>query len=433
MPDNRTPFQIQQDEEAEGRNAAIIDRAGNKLGADPHQTPIDDNLGETDPPGRQPRAREVEPEPREEDEVVDRRSPGDIKRAEIAARFKRNKDGEGAVPFNGNPNDPEMLYGRAGRAQDTDLEPGDDDPSIVGSRQQEPREDEPPKKRKLIILGQEVWLTDAEILERASKVSAADTYLEEGRQLLKDAREIKNSAKRTGQEPQNPEDRTGTQDDQLNLDATEHDQHPDELEAAIEEIQFGDPKNAAEKIRKVIAAASDQSADRRQLDRLINNDVVASKKQLQAFMDQNPDLAKDGTANVIMESYMYDIYREDITKLGIDPALIPTNTDELANWHRFYRVRGDDVRSTSQALTTAKTRFDTWRGVAPKPTDRQRAAAPRIQVSVDRDRRREAIPNSPSRAASPRPDANVQAPQRKSRHQIIMDMKRARGFPVPRD
>lgn len=424
MRDNRTASQIAQDEEASNRSRSIVDDAGNDIGADPHQNLIDDSTGENDLPARQPRQQD-EPETEARHEPI-RMSPNDLKRLEIAKRFKRNADGDEDAPFNGDPNDPEMRFGKVAR-QTIEPEPGE---SIVGQRVEEPApQDEPqPKLTKLIVRGKDVWLTDAQILERAAKVEAADSYLEEGRSLLEQARRV-NREQRTSPDLHHPEDQTGTQNDDLNVDDQSADQHPDELAQAIEEIQFGDPKNAADKIRQVIDRAADQSADKRQKTRLINNDVAKSQADLKAFMGQNPDLAKDEVANVVLEKTMYDIYREDITKLGVDPAVIPTDTTELANWHRFYRVEGKPVRTTAEALQEAKGRFDKWRGVTKQSPQPQRQQ-PRVEVNVDRTARREAIQNQPTRAVAPRPDAVRQAPTRKSRHDIIMDMRRSRGRPV---
>lgn len=423
--DFRTPSQIEQQREAQGRQQAVLDDAGNPVGADPRQDMIDDSIGEADPAPRQPpQLREEEPEERT-DPI--RMSPNDLKRQEIARRFKRNGDGETDPAFNGDPNDPEMQYGKVAR-QTLEPEPGE---SLVGGdpEPEPPPQPEQPKLTKLIVRGKEVWLTDAQILERAAKVEAADSYLEEGRSLLEQARRV-NREQRANPGPHHPEDQIGTQDDELNLDGNTGDQHPDALVEAIEQIQFGDPKDAADKIRQVIDRAADESSDKRQKARLIGNDLAKSQADLKAFMDQNPDLANDEIANVVLEKHMYDIYREDITKLGIDPAVIPKDNSELANWHRFYRVDGKDVRTTADALKEAKGRYDKWRGVAKPSPQPQRQQTPRVEVNVDRTARREAIPNQPTRAVAPRPDAVRQAPTRKSRHDIIMDMRRSRGRPV---
>lgn len=390
--------------------------------ADPHQDYINDNTGEGhDDPAPQERARRQDE--REDDEpVVDRRSPADIQRAEIAKRFRRNADvDEGEVPFNGDPNDPEMLYGVSGRQGDQ--EP-DDEPSVVGShRSPEPA---PERRVELTIRGKKVFLTEAEVIARAQKVEAADSYLEEGRRLLEEAQRI-NKAQRTGRDRHHPDDAEGANDDHLELAPDEADQHPDELVQAIEEIQFGDPKEAATKIRKVIARASDESADQRQLDRLMKNDLANSQKALKSFEDQNPDLAKDETAAVVITKHMLDLYRDDITKMGIDPSQIPNDPERLANWHRFYRVNGHPVRPVPVLLEEAKKRFVSWRGGKGAPTPSPRLA-PRVEVNVDRTTRREAIPVQPTRAVAPRPDSSGRsATPARTRADVVMQMRKSRG------
>lgn len=428
---NLTPAQIEQEQEGARRNRPIVDDAGNEVGADQRQTPINDGTGnELDPPIRQQRQTDGEGGDGEGVAAPFRGSPSDQKRMEIAARFKRNKDGESDPPFNGNPNDPEMQYGKVARQQ-LEPEPGE---SIVGSRvEPEPRAAQIDEQQMITrtVRGKSVTKTLSEWLEDASKVSAADSYMDEGRALLEDARALRrDTATRTGQEPHHPEGQTGAQDDDLNLDRGTDRQHPDDLIAAIEEIQFGDPKKAARDIRKVIAQASDESADARQLKRLIDNDLAVSQTSLREFMDQNPELKNDERTGEALEAEMYRIYREDITNLGIDPALIPKDNNEVANWHRFYRVDGKNVKTAAQCLIEAKSRFDTWRGVPSSPKPAPQRQQPRIEVDVDRRDRRLNIQNQPSRAVAPRPDAVRQAPERKSRHDIIMEMRRSRGRPV---
>lgn len=419
---HRTPAQIAQQEEARNRSSAIRDDAGNEIGADPRQTPINDATEELggDPPPRQIE-RENDDEPRGRVKPV-YMSPADQKRAEFAKRFKR--DDEGDVPYNGNPNDPEMQYGKFGRAQEPEPEP-EPEPQ---AREPQPQAEE--RKHTITVRGKVLHLTDAELLERASKVEAADSYLAESRDLLEQARAArKNNAERTGEEPHRPEDRRSTQEDELNPPiATEDGQRTDPLEQAIEEIQFGDPKEAAGKIRQVIAQVSDESADQRQMNRLLQKDAMASVTAIKAFKDQNPDLNEPDTERWI-ENKLYDLQRDEIAKLGVvDPDKIPTDTKTLARWHQFYRVNGANVSDQGALLNEAKTRLDKWRGVSPKPaTQQQRREAPRIEVNVNRDTRRAAIPNQPSRPSAPVPDAVQQKPQGSNRANVIANMRRGRG------
>jgi hypothetical protein len=423
-----TPFQAAQEEEARNRHQAIRDDAGNETGADPHTAPIDDATGESLDPARQPQQRQQQQDEPNEPEI-DRRAPADIKRAEIAKRFRRNAGGEQDQEFNGDPNDPAMKFGRFGQQPepeaDTGGDPEADAAADVAAAAQAQQQQQELQKKKLIVRGKEIWLTDAEILARAAQVEAADSYLQESKDLLAEARDIRNKAKRSGQDPQHPEDQTGAQDDDLNLDADPARQHPDELEQAIEEIQFGDPKDAAKKIRKVIT----QTTSEARLAELHTQDLERSRTALQRFMGQNPDLAKDEVANAAMELYMYDIYREDLTKLGTAPADIPTDKNALANLHRTIRLKGHPVRTIEQALEDAKSKFNEYRGVKPKPTPQPQPqnGKARIEVNVDRTARREVIPNQPTRAVAPRPDATRQATTTRSRSQIVMDMRKQRG------
>ena len=90
---------------------------------------VNDNTGERDT------ARRAEPEQRTEPERKDpetgqtvRMTPGDNARDAIAKRFRRAGD---SVPFNGDPNDPEMLYGDVARTHE-EPEGGE---TIVGARE----------------------------------------------------------------------------------------------------------------------------------------------------------------------------------------------------------------------------------------------------------------------------------------------------------
>lgn len=418
-----TLSKAEQDAEARGRNASLKDDAGNPIGADPRQTPIDDSTEEQlgDPPSRPIDRNEDDGEPRGRVKPV-YMSPADQKRAEFAKRFKR--DDEGNVPYNGNPNDPEMLYGKYGREDLGEPEP---EPEPQAREQAQPQ----PKLFTIKVRGKDVTLTEEQLLERASKVEAADSYLDESRDLLEQARAAKrNSAERTGEEPHRPEARRSTQDDVLNAaNATEDGQHPDPLEQAIEEIQFGDPKEAAGKIRKVITQVSDESADQRQVQRLIQKDSLASQQAVKAFVDQNPEF-KDPRTERWMRDELFIIQREEIVALGqVDADKIPTDPKAVADWHQFYRVNGANVSDPVKMLKAAQDRYETWRGVKPKPAPQPqpRREAPRVEVNVDRNARRAAIPNQPSRPSAPVPDATQQRPQASTRANTILNMRKARG------
>lgn len=388
---------------------------------------INDNTGERET------ARRSEQQERSEQERKDpetgqpvRMTPGDNARDAIAKRFRRAGE---SVPFNGDPNDPEMLYGDVARVADTP-EDGVDETIISGERRTEPQktqQQEPPKKRKLLVRGQEIELTEEEILARASMVTAADSYLEEARETLREAKSIK--AERAGQRSQHPEDQSGTQDDGLDNDNGEdRSQHPESrTKSVVEKIQFGDPEEAAAELDRLIDERADKKTDERQLKRLMDNDLSKSQKALKDFVAANPELNGDKMAARAIEQTLYDIYEEDIVKLGkVDADKIPKDPQAKAQWHRFYRVHGEPVRTAAEALEEAKTRVLRWRGVSTTQQQQSRKAPDRVDVNVNRTERRAAIPNSPTRSVAPRPDAAV-TPAVTSRSDVISKMRKARG------
>jgi hypothetical protein len=351
-------------------------------------------------------------------------SPQDIKRAAIAARFKA--DGSTPTAFDGDLNRPENLYGTA--AQEViEPEPTAGDDPIIGDVQPVAQ----PAKRKLNIRGTVVEMTDDELVAAAQKTLAGDSYLEDARKILDEAKTIK--AERAGRDPQHPEGRSSTQDDELDPDATDRSQHPeDDMESLIEELQFGsDRKGAAKRLKEVIQSEAAKSANEGHQARLFNNDLARSQQALADFKAANPDLEADPLASRAIEQLMYDQYREDIIKLGVvDEAQIPSDPRTLANWHRWYRVNGQAVRSTPDLLNGAKEKFAAWRGTSSKPAPQaQRQAPPRVEINVDRDSRRQAIPLQPSRAVTPRRDA-VANPPKSTDSDVVKQMRRARGQPV---
>jgi hypothetical protein len=115
-----------------------------------------------------------------------------------------------------------------------------------------------------------------------------------------------------------------------------------------------------------------------------------------------------------IEKGMYDLYREDMLKLGLTEEQLPKTPNEIANWHRLYRINGYEVRDTKTCSNV--------KGKVPRMARRRSRlpsnsgstsgkAGPADRVSVDRDARRQAIPLQPSRAAAPRRDVQAPAPE----------------------
>lgn len=348
------------------------------------------------------------------------RSPQDDARLAIAARFKRDAD----RPFDGDFTNPENIYGEAGHVEAEEVDP---EPSIVGEVVQEIVAAEQPKTRTLKIRGQDVVMTEDQILAAAQKTLAADTYLEDARKLLEEAKQIK--AERAGRDPQHPEGQSSTQDDGQDIDPQSRTHHPaSETKEIVEKIQFGDPDEAAALLDQLIDKRAGKRAEEGHVERLFNNDLAKSQKALKDFRDANPELDNDEIAAQIIEANMYKIYREELLSLGLDEAKLPKTNAELANWHRLQRIHGFAVSDTPKLLTEAKARLDKWRGPsnAPKPAANSAKPAPRLEVNVNRTERRAAIPNQPTRASLP-PRTPNPAPQKSTGSDVVNDMRRARG------
>ncbi len=370
---------------------------------------------------------EPQPEPREPAEPEDKpkpiaMSPQDLKRQAMADRFKRPDVEE--HPFDGDMTRAENLYGTVA-AEVLEVDPNAPEPGVPQDQQPAPR------MITRTVRGKQVTKSEDEWLALAMKVDAADTYLEESRQLLEDAKQIRQQ--RAGRDPQHPEGETSTQDDGQDQDRRQEDtRRPGiDLKGVVEKIQFGDPEEAATELAKAIDAVATKQVNEGHIQRLVSNDLARSKADLKAFTEANPDLAADQVASMVIENNVYAIYREEIKALGVvDEAQIPKDPKLLADWHRLYRVHGHAVSKPADVLEKAKANFQDWRGTStPQPKPAPRKDAPRVAVNVDRTDRRMAIPTQPSRGVAPRRDA-APVTEQNSRKSAVQEMRRARGQPV---
>lgn len=387
-------------------------------------------------------AETIPPKQDQEDELetgVTRRepiqhSPQDDIRSQIAARFRRAEP-EDERPFNGDTNDPENIYGIHAR-QDEELSDDELDAEAAGRESRtlppkpaEPEGVEPGSAERMItriVRGKKVTLSEQEWLDRASQVTAAESYLAEAREILQGAKQLRG---RPAPDRQHPDDDTGTYQEQEPPEPEGEVQHPElSTKTVINKLLYSDPDEAAADLERLIDERAGKKASEGQLQRAYDQDLARSQAALKAFSDANKDLANDEYAAMAIERGMYHLYEEDILALGITKEQLPRTTNELANWHRFYRMNGYEVRSTKELLETSRDKFLQWRGggrresETPQPSRRPN---PNVQVNVRRDERRMAIPNQPTRAAVPRRDAQV--PTRKSGSDVVADMRRQRG------
>lgn len=341
-------------------------------------------------------------------------SPADEKRQELYKRFKR--DGENRdVPYHGDHADPTQMYGAVAAPEPEPEAPAEPAPAPVE-----------PRKFKVKVRHEERELTEQELIAHAQKAIAAETYLDDARKIYEDARRPASS--RPHQDEERPAPAAMEQDDPAEP------QHPeaDPLEELVETLQYGDKKDAAEKLRTTLAKMSEEQSERALWSRRINDDIIRDAKTVQEFADKNPDLAKDDDAVAGIRRRVTEGFRADLVKLGIPEARIPKEPEQLAQHHRAYKLQGQPVRQISEILTSAR---DDWMkkfrpSTQPSPQPSQNGAQ-RPAVHVDRTERRAAIPQQPSRATVP-PSMQPSQPQAGQRDlsATVAAMRRARGQPT---
>lgn len=342
----------------------------------------------------------------------------DDSRAAIAARFKRvREDKEPAVEATGDFLHPSQTYGQVG----ADQKQPDPPPA-------EPEAPVPAAKRKLKVNGQEIERTQEEIDAAAQKSFAADDYLEQAKKKLKDAEQVLETT-RVHVSRQNPAERPAPT--AAEGDDNDGQQNPaDPLKDVIQEIQYGDPDKAKDLLGKTIADAATAAARTVSSQDRVREDIAKDLLAHDEFVKKNPNLAEDEDAHDFIRSGLLRGYREDLRKIGVPDENIPTDTSQLANLHRRHKLEGKSMRSVSTLLDAAHERLTTFRGGAPRAENPnpQPSAEPRVEVNLNRDDRRRAIPQQPQRAnVQPSQNQNQPASQQDSRKSAVQRAQAARG------
>lgn len=388
-----------------------------------------------------------QPEPQERSERIE--APIDLraqKRAEITARFRTTR------------NDDADDFSRSGTPEGfehpvPDLAPvvdAESDPAADPEAQPQPAPEapvvEPPKMKKVKVRGREYEISEDEYHAAAQKGLAGDDYLDEAKQRLNQAdelyRDLQNRARHPGPTGEHHAGQEAVQPGQNDPQATEQPQHPEEdaIAKAIELIQYGDPEEAKQLLnsaieRKAAEVATGVVKNTLQTEKF-QDEAARTAKVLKDFEDQHSDLAKDPRSRAAIRATVVELQRKDLEALGVDPSKLPTRTgqvsdDDIANAHRWYRTKGYNVRTPATLLENARDDFLAWRGLSPSATDDPPAdpnpdatVPPRIEVRVDRNQRRQSIPQQPSRSAAPQREAMQQpAPQPRDRSSIVDSMK----------
>lgn len=425
----------EQDAEARARSEAGID-PGETAGA---LDVIDDGARGAPP---DPAARQTAPEGEHAAKPAPpAKSAFDQRRADIVARFRTSRTEEAEAA-----RDDISDFARSGMPPEFEPPAPPVEPAAEPAADPAAPLEDPPASQtyKVKVRGQEIEMSQEDLIAHAQKSLAGDSYLEEGKSKLKEVdallRETRDKASRAGQDgahhaaPQSAQPAEPASPDGADP------QHPeDPIAKLIETIQFGDPAEARELLQNTIEGVANKAVATNLESQRMQDEGARAMKVLTDFEGQHPEIAKDKRARAAIESDVFDLQVEDIAALGVDPAKLrpdgqPPTSGDVALAHRWYRAKGFKVRTPQELLETATKNFMDWKGVKqdPKPdqtpADPASKAAPRVDLTVDRTARRQAIPQQPSRTVAPKPDAQ-QAPQARDRSDIVRSMAAKRNEP----
>lgn len=373
------------------------------------------------------------------------RSAGDGRRADIVARFR-----DGRTNNNDAADDVAEINAFANQGLPPELVPAPPAPpapvvavaSAIEDQQADPEAPpvprvEAPAKRKVVVRGQTLELTDEEILAAAQKGLAGDDYFAEAKRKLDEVNVLLRDTK-TRAAPSSPDathpgaPAPGQTAEQPTPPADPA--HPGlDLSQVVEQIQFGDPAKAAELLAQAISTSAANSSQETLQNERLRNESARSQRFLKEFEGENPELADDPIANAAIERLLYDFQRDDLVKLmaasGVEESKVPTNPNQIAKWHLYYRTEGHPVRDVPTLLKEAAGKVKAWKGTTadPPPAPAPTPAPPRIEVAVDRSKNRASIPQQPSRTVAPRPDAVTQPAPPRDRSSVVQGVMAQRS------
>lgn len=350
-----------------------------------------------------------EPPPREVD--ADGANPED-QRAAIAARFKRVRvDKEPPVETTGDFLDPSQVYGQVAAQNNAPA----------------PTQEAAPK-RKVKVNGEEREITDEEYHAAAQKALAAEKILEQAKERLAESKRVLETT-RVHVSRQNPAEEPAPF--AAEGDNDDGQQNPaDPLADVVQEIQYGDPDRAKEKLGKTIAEAAAAAVKTASYEERFTTDLKSDLLAHDEFVKKHAQYANDEVAVSVIRDGLAKGYAEDLRRIGVPEERIPYDVHQLANHHRQYKLQGQPVRSVSTLLDAAAERLMQWRGGPParSETTAPPSTDPRVEVNLHRDDRRRAIPQQPPRAnVQPPQTSQTPATQQTSRHSAVQRAQAARG------
>lgn len=392
--------------------------------------------------------RQAEPEPQRP--LPPARSAADIKRDDILKRFRTGR-GEQEAEARDEISD----FQRSGMPPEfetpaelrTEPEPG----AVEGDQALEPEVSEvvghelaPAPIYRVKVHGVEKEISLDDLIANAQKALAAENILDEAKSKAREIdsllSETKSKVARADRSDPNQVRQPSTQPAEQGDPAEGTGENQvDPIVKLIETMQFGDPNEVAPHLRETIQGLVNVGVkEARALERLQDEGAKAARALNKAKID-HPEIAGDPMASAAVEAAILHQQVEDIKSLGVELNLLrPDGLDptpgDIATAHRWYRSNGFQVSSPETMLEKGIDKFLKWKGqVTPPAADTpapapDNKAAPRIEVSVERQARRAAVPQQPKPSGTPRA-VPAAPPQARSRSDIVNSMIGDRNKP----
>lgn len=390
--------------------------------------------------GQQPQIKTPEPPPSAERAPPKIDTRGNRTRNDIVSRFRTERAAEKEVGEQDEMSDftqeglpPEFVQ----PAPAPEAEP---QAEAESQPQPEAQPQAQPQTLRLKVNGKELDLPIEEVIAKAQIAIASDNLLDKAKNKLAEIDNLAEQVRLKAQQP-SPDGHHAAPNGQQTeppLQPTDA-QNRGDGKKLIEAIQFGDPDDAERLLQEEISRRAQEQVPKvvqeQLLQQRLRDEGARAAAQLKEFAEKHKDIAEDPAACAVMEVNTLLLQREDLRKLGLDPDHlrtdgIPTTPGDIAEAHRFYRANGYAVRSPAQLLEDSLAKYQEWRGVKKQQTDeaapQPQVAAPRVELSIARQERRQAVQPQPSRTAQPR-----QAPQPEQssdRSSIVAKMKAQRAL-----
>lgn len=297
-----------------------------------------------------------------------------------------------------------------------------------------------PARVKIKVYGEEREVPLEEALAKAQIAYASEDVLDKAKSRLREVddllKDTRNRAARPGPAGhQAGEQRTQAADAAApSADEEEAAQTSDDpITRLIETLQYGDPSDARPLFEQTIQQVATKVVGQTSQANRLKDEGARSAKVLKDFKEKHPELANDAFAQSVMQTRVYQLQVEDLKAIGVEPEMIQTpdgivRPADIAQAHAYYRSEGFELRTPQTMLETARDDFLRWKGngTATQPADPAQRGQPR--VIVDRGARRQAIPQTPTHTAPPRPAAPAPA-QRRDGSEVVRQMNARRLLP----